>query len=344
MAKKVFFLGAGFSKAINSGYPLLSELTKNVDEKLLKASNSQHYGELSDDIKNDVESLLTYLSTDFPWKTDETKYANLSLYHAITKIISDKFKELAKQDQEATYTDIWQKFAEEIVENNDTYDFITLNYDLLLDNLLKSKMQEFYKNKSISYDDFYKYPMTWIGNRNPFNSFGFATYEMFNKPHVPSILKLHGSANWFWAGVNPSDIIYYRNWNQNEDDSFELGLKPYIIPPVMDKNAFYNHIAIRSLWQQAENLLKDADEIYIIGFSFPQTDLSVKYLFQSALRSSNATIYVVNPDTETNLRKNYDKVFMHNSKNVKYLYTGKKEVTKKFIKEKLCSQSIGGLE
>ena len=64
MAKKVFFLGAGFSKAINRGYPLLSELTKNVDEKLLKASNSQHYGELSDDIKNDVESLLTYLSTD----------------------------------------------------------------------------------------------------------------------------------------------------------------------------------------------------------------------------------------------------------------------------------------
>ena len=106
----------------------------------------------------------------------------------------------------------------------------------------------------------------------------------------------------------------------------------------MDKNAFYNHIAIHALWQQAEKLLKEADEVYIIGFSFPQTDLSVKYLFQSALRKSNAKIYVVNPEKEETLRVNYNKVFGDDNQNVCYDYSGRSErdytVTERFILEK----------
>ena len=114
------------------------------------------------------------------------------------------------------------------------------------------------------------------------------------------------------------------------------GLKPYIIPPVLDKNAFYNHIAIRSLWQQAEQLLKHADEIYIIGFSFPQTDLSVKYLFQSALRNSNSEIYVVNIESIEKLEQNYHFVF--ENKNIDYSYTGKSNVLEKFIRDVILEE------
>ena len=340
MTKKVFFIGAGFSKAIDEHYPLMWQLTENIETEIgnTKSSLAEHYREIAPNIKQNIESLLTYLSTDFPWKSDTTKYANLALYEEVIKLISKKFSSLAKQSIQdfRRSNNIGEKLAQYVSTHLDECNFITLNYDLLLEETLLSKLKDI--NSQLGFADFYKYPMAWIGSRNHSGTFGFTNYERENKPNVPVILKLHGSANWFWAGVNPSDIIYYRNWNKNEKGNIDMGLKPYIIPPVMDKDAFYNHIAIHALWQRAEKVLKEADEIYIIGFSFPQTDLSVKYLFQSALRHSNAKIYVVNPETEKTLRVNYDKVFGKDNENICYEYSGKNErdytVTERFIAEK----------
>ena len=341
MVKTVFFLGAGFSKAIDNSYPLMSQLTDNIVSEIAKSSVAEHYREIAPLIKKDIEALLTYLSTDFPWKTDTKKYANRALYEEIIKLISEQFSELAKESvQNQNTSTIGENLAEYVGTHLEECNFITLNYDLLLETTLLTKLKTI--NSEIGFADFYKYPMAWIGSRNYTGAFGFTSYERENKPSVPSILKLHGSANWFWAGINPSDIIYYRNWNRNEKNNIDIGLKPYIIPPVMDKNAFYNHVAIHSLWQQAEKLLTEANEIYIIGFSFPQTDLSVKYLFQSALRKSKAKIYVVNPDTEEELRVNYDKVF-GNNENIIYEYIGKNgkdyDAAERFIKDHLLNNS-----
>ena len=331
MSKKVFFLGAGFSKAINPNYPLLKDLTENVNLQLEKGSVAKHYEEIAPEIKKDVEAVLTYLSTDFPWKSDTTKYANQALYAAIGKIISDKFIKLSSQT--VAISEEFECFSKHIAEHRTEYDFITLNYDLLLENLLKDKIE------GSKYEDFYKYPMLSVASREG------PLWGRNKIEDAPAILKLHGSANWFWAGISAGDTIYYSTGNENEVS--KAGLKPYIIPPVMDKNAFYNHVAIRFLWQEAERQLKNAEEIYIIGFSFPVTDTSVRFLFQSALRESNAKIFIVNPGTEMELRKNYDKVFGEDNDNVSYEYTGKDKkdykVTERFIMEKVISSKIGEL-
>lgn len=334
MSKKVFFLGAGFSKAINQDYPLLKDLTENVNLQLEKGSVAKHYEEIAPEIKKDVEALLTYLSTDFPWKSDTTKYENQALYAAISKIISDKFIALCMQD--GANKNIFKEFAQHVTSQENTYNFITLNYDLLLENLLKQENVQKFR-----YEDFYKYPMVSLGAREGRIRWG----KSQNTDSAPAILKLHGSANWFWAGISAGDNIYYSDGS--ESATAKAGLKPYIIPPVMDKNSFYNHVAIRFLWQEAEQLLKNADEIYIIGFSFPATDTSVRFLFQSALRESNAKIFIVNPAIEMELRKNYDKVFGEDNDNVIYEYTGKNKkdykVTERFIMEKVLSSKIGEL-
>lgn len=340
MSKRVFFLGAGFSKAIDNSYPLMNQLTRDIETKISKLSVVKHYNEIAEPIKQDVEALLTYLSTNFPWKSDTTKYSNRSLYEEIIKLISKQFSDLAKQSISQPITnEVSENLANFVCNHLNECNFITLNYDLLLENILLRKLKNI--NSSINFEDLYKYPMMWIGNRSTHKA-SWGNYAEGTKPIVPALLKLHGSANWFWAGINPSDNIYYRNWNGNETNNVDMGLKPYIIPPVMDKNSFYNHIAIHSLWQQAENILKEAEEIYIIGFSFPQTDISVKYLFQSALRSSGAKIYIVNPETEQTLRINYDKVFGNNG-NVIYEYIGKNgkdyNVVERFIKEHLLDNS-----
>lgn len=340
MTERVFFLGAGFSKAIDNNYPLMNELTNEINIKIDKESLLTHYEEIAPAIKNNVESLLTYLSTNYPWKNDTTIYSNRSLYEEIVKLISQQFSYLAQQSiQKSLNNEIAENLGNYAYSHIDECNFITLNYDLLLEEILLNKFKKL--NSELNFEDFYKYPMANISSRNHNGVFGFTTIdrEAKKKINCPAILKLHGSANWFWAGVSPSDIIYYRTWNNNETSNIDMGLKPYIIPPVMDKNAFYNHIAIHALWQQAEKLLKEADEIYIIGFSFPQTDMSVKYLFQSALRKSSAKVFVVNTAKWGKLKENYNNVFGNNENNVTYsidkTYTNNEKATENFIEKYL---------
>lgn len=330
MTQKVFFLGAGFSKAVNNSYPLMSELTTKALARVEKGSAQQHLTELAPQITQNIEGLLTYLSTDLPWKTDTTKYANKSLYCAIVQALSDIFMEYARHEKtKDDRNSLWWQFADKIRRHAWDYNFITLNYDILLEVMLKAAYPIDLNTPSINYADFYSYPMAWIGDRLPKHFFVLGSNK--SKPAAPKILKLHGSANWFWAGVSPSDVLYYRNWTSDEKDNIPMGLKPYIIPPVLDKSSFYSHIAIHALWKQAEELLQQADEIYIIGFSFPQTDLSVRFLFQSALRSSQPDIYVVNKEEESNLRPVYQDVLQ--GKCVNYTYTGKDDAVESFIRE-----------
>ena len=125
MFKKVFLLGAGFSKAVNSNYPLMDELTKQVFERLAKESVKEHLCEIPPQVKQNIESLLTYLSTDFPWKTDTTKYANLTLYSSIVKILSNIFVELAHQEYSSFHpSEIGENFAKGVLWNSSSYSFL----------------------------------------------------------------------------------------------------------------------------------------------------------------------------------------------------------------------------
>jgi len=110
------------------------------------------------------------------------------------------------------------------------------------------------------------------------------------------LLKLHGSINWYYSGLNsnPTEMIYYYNYFSGElDKDIVQDKKPYIVPPIFDKNALYVHNTLRSLWRASADYLKEADNIYIIGFSLPQTDFTLKALLQSNIKD-DAKIYIIN--------------------------------------------------
>ena len=143
MTKRVFFLGAGFSKAIDNEYPLMNQLTEDIETKLTKLSVSKHYGEIAPAIKENIESLLTYLLTNFPWKTETTKYENRALYEEIVKLISQKFSDLAKKSIQQTLScRIAKSLSQYVVTHPDECNFITLNYDLLLEEVLLSEFKK----------------------------------------------------------------------------------------------------------------------------------------------------------------------------------------------------------
>jgi hypothetical protein len=315
MSGKVFFLGSGFSKAIDNDFATLKELLKKVYTTLKDDMDYKH--RFNAPIK-DIEAFLTYLVSDLPFKTEEERYQDHAMYLKTIDIIQDEISSvqdaMSPCDEKLRHPVFSYFFS-----HADDVNIISTNYDCLVEMGLNNLLGD---DKVMDASTLYQYPMLSIQSRQENALFADVYPANFMPPHL---IKLHGSTNWFWSGINPSDPVYYSGkffGKSVEDDpsgtpcmsvDITAGLKPYIIPPVMDKNLFYNHIMIKALWQHAKAVLAHAREIYIIGFSFPTTDMSIRFLFQQALRGSrNLPIYVVNKvsgDKLTELKNKYASVF-----------------------------------
>lgn len=130
-------------------------------------------------------------------------------------------------------------------------------------------------------------------------------------------LKLHGSLNWGFCEecnrIVPVSInqLYQRIRGGPEGISrLESGtiidsltdpkghsLKgPVLVPPTFNKGEYQN--MIRDVWQKASSVLAEAENLYVIGYSLPETDTFFRYLY--AIGSFSDTrikrIWVFNPD------------------------------------------------
>lgn len=130
-------------------------------------------------------------------------------------------------------------------------------------------------------------------------------------------LKLHGSLNWGHRDgsqtVVPIELkdIYQRSFNDNETvmylkcgtiiDSFTdpAGHRlqgPVLVPPTLNKGEYQNTIS--NVWRKASSVLASAENIFIIGYSLPETDTFFRYLY--AIGSFSDTrikrFWVFNPD------------------------------------------------
>jgi len=72
---------------------------------------------------------------------------------------------------------------------------------------------------------------------------------------------------------------------------------PLLIPPVAVKTTFYENSALRVQWQAAARAISEADEVVLMGFSVPTTDLLVRELIATNL-PKNAEVVVVNKDVD----------------------------------------------
>lgn len=73
---------------------------------------------------------------------------------------------------------------------------------------------------------------------------------------------------------------------------------PLIIPPVKDKSYKFFGTLFETLWQEASAALQACDELLIIGYSFPRTDLKSLDLFKDAFmrRKSVPRVTIVDPN------------------------------------------------
>lgn len=147
--KAVFFLGAGFSKAIISSFPTLQELTKKITTTYRgeKESVTTHFhSEIPNEYKENIEHLLTFLSSNLPFKTDVQVSADEALYKDLRNKIAHYFEIMADINlPNKPELDLFCSYIKK-------YDIpcITLNYDILLEKIFENYFEKKRQAKNLS--------------------------------------------------------------------------------------------------------------------------------------------------------------------------------------------------
>lgn len=299
----IFFFGAGFSKSLNNSYPILAELSNYFLENGFIYENEKIY-------KDNLEQLLTYLITPLPFKTKEDILRDEASYLEKINKISKFFIELLETKEIDKNNKYILNLSQYINDNKCTC--ITLNYDLLLEEMLFLSLDEEVSQDNV-YNIFYKMPIKEINERKETEQNTFSNFFQSNldngRKNSTEIIKLHGSINWYCDQIYKNSQIYFSEYENNT--YLKEDLRALIIPPILDKTNNYNHIVMQSLWKRAYEAIKNAKNIYIYGFSFPVTDLSVVYLFKSALQNKqDYKIYVINTKNHIDdKKKRYNEIF-----------------------------------
>ncbi len=299
----IFFFGAGFSKSLNNSYPTLAELSNYFLDNGFIYENEKIY-------KDNLEQLLTYLITPLPFKTKEDILRDEASYLEKINKISKFFIELLEIKEIDKNNKYILNLSQYINDNKCTC--ITLNYDLLLEEMLFSTLDKKVSKDNV-YNIFYKMPIKEINERKETEQNTFSNFFQSNldngRKNSTEIIKLHGSINWYCDQIYKNSQIYFSEYENNT--YLKEDLRALIIPPILDKTNNYNHIVMQSLWKRAYEAIKNAKNIYIYGFSFPVTDLSVVYLFKSALQNKqDYKIYVINTKNHIDdKKKRYNEIF-----------------------------------
>ena len=208
---------------------------------------------------------------------------------------------------------LYKEFVKEFFKRNSKNRIISFNYDIMLDEALKTKKGGW---QGI-------YPKTILEDS-----------RQTRTQEYPLLLKLHGSINWRIDRVSFEKLLHgnismddYKKLKQIIGDKGENLAKfaseknriridkierkdeiiqgpdknnslPCIIPPIQSKPIV--HIEqFRAMWDLASEYLSKCNELYIIGYSLPETDALASALFTAAKNNNLNKITIIDPDIET---------------------------------------------
>ena len=214
--------------------------------------------------------------------------------------------------------------------------FISLNYDIFIDNALIEMFD--YSGK-----DYY------LDYGIPFINYEFDDERGWEKPEEGKsvlLLKPHGSLNWLYCPT--CNIMELTPKIKGAIKAFyktkicvKCGTKmePVIIPPTFYKDM--SNPFIQQIYLKADEVLRSAKRIFICGYSFPDADMHIKYLLKRAEMFNGDTpkIYVINwhkkKEEEGNIKWEINRIkrFFKNKENIIYTNLSFEEFAKKGIKE-----------
>lgn len=165
--------------------------------------------------------------------------------------------------------------------------FISLNYDILIDNAITEKHDEVDLDYGISFTNFLKRD-DWHKPR---------------KNRKTLLLKLHGSLNWLYCPTCISLTITPKEKSVSTSTIAErpiacercnTNMIPIIIPPTFFK--VMSNYFLQKIWRRAEMTLSRTKRIIFCGYSFPDADIHIKYLLKrvEVNKGNTPEIFIVN--------------------------------------------------
>ncbi len=282
----LYFLGSGASASS------IAPTFKNFLEKSLDISK-----ELKDDINYQI--VLDNWRNKFAGYNIEDYFSAIEMNEMIdkktyltTKQLTDFIAKTIEKSLIKAVSEEYRIFLEKVITNHDA--IVTTNWDILLETEIQSKFAE-----------------------GEFNYISVECYDQQESPlerYIP-LFKLHGSLNWAQC---PScykvyyffEKVYSRFYDEKSNipkckscDNPNNQLSPIIIPPTFSKlkNNIFTATEkdwrqgkfLNRIWSEAYNRIASSNEIYFIGYSFPQTDAQMRIFVSMALNANTSLQKIV---------------------------------------------------
>ncbi len=308
---KVVILGAGASAGYDkSNIHLKAPVARNFFKKAMVLWER-------DCDRDRFQNLFKFLERYYSFNLTRLRNENLDIEEVLTILETNKLKIERKELLEFIYLSLnkilfgeYCPYHRDLVESLGREDaIISFNWDLLVDNALAKKCrQDEMPNYGISFTGTYKSD-DWhdrLNNRGP------------------RLIKLHGSLNWLECVPCKNNFCYVDRGKvvaeqiTTPDDprlkcpKCSQNMTPVIIPPTLFKYKAYQRQIFKQLWQQAENVLRKAEEVIIIGYSLPVTDFKAKWLLMSSVAKRNYPLHcltVIDKFPENCLFEKYRNIF-----------------------------------
>lgn len=300
----IFLLGAGFSKGYHEDrVPLVSDFLDVARKREVLKPNQEHkdFVEFVDKYFGDyrrtnIESLATFLTLQLPPLWSFKQEPRDHYYKILKEIIVKTLGQIYIQPSSAKVKSLYTAFAETLLTMKST--ILTFNYDTLLDNLLRKTKQW---SVLSGYGIEMKMPMWEYTKNAALQEKSFVSQHKAEADGRAVYLKLHGSLNWGKLFIDPPyekaavyvdafgltmfeesdgqpgslDPIHFFTGSGSgpvEASGFSIQGEPFIVPPILSKEDLLKEPLLLNLWYHAMNLFSTAENVIVIGYSFPPTD------------------------------------------------------------------------
>ena len=235
-------------------------------------------------LEENFESALSYLASDKPWLSESENQRHRSIYLNLTESIRRVFWRKS-EDREVWNVNIPHHWLEELIAywHNNRCIVITLNYDTLIECVAST----IYSKKRPAIPTGGLYPIRFTEATQTNGLIQTSSHKIKNPTVTFRLFKLHGSINWFYSGrpnffgeelfcvpcIDGINGVF--DGADNTDWPRLSGKCPLIVPPASNKSGFFQHEALRSMWFQAGETIKRANRVICLGYSLPESDLTI---------------------------------------------------------------------
>lgn len=287
--RRIIVLGSGFSKSFCPQMPTLRDLNNLVpagipDEFPHFRDYCRKFLDLCNGCKDylDIETLATSILSAQIFPGERERLYHASLRFELLRFIANAISH--EESLDASSAKVLRTFLRRCVNCSgagarDTL-LLSFNYDTLIEKAI-------YSDEELSWQVAVDYGV----RIEPADR----TARRANTGRTVDLIKLHGSLNWY-ALKGVTDTLDLNSVCQVEpgDRSFPIYCEdtPIYIPMAHAKESFLRGSLFNLLWSKADYYLKQAEDIFFVGYGFPKSDINnLEFLLRHRERFKRVIVY-----------------------------------------------------